>query len=821
MIIAKSNNTANPVLSRGAPQQRIFGINEGARDPLVNLCSMYKSDAGLEVIMASTAKYIIIFFASFTIGFISLTDSYANIKIFEREYVYQAGEIDSKISSRVIALEQVKRLLLEELGTAIISTSTVKNGQLTKDEITSLAGGYVKTLIIDESWDGKTYRIKARIEADPEEVLSFVRRVMSDQSRVKELKKTNKQAEALTLELARLKQELRLAPDNEKVKQYNEIVNKLAVLGLLERAFSLAEGKNLDDEKDIQKNLSTIREIIDTYSKIIMLMPDWSLAYQMRMLYYSVLKEHDKALEDINSALKYDNWNIQGIMRKDIEPDDLPQLHSDLRKQKAYALLKLGYPSASIDELEALIKIDPHLRLHDWFWNIDDFNYLVKKFPQDYRTYLIRGIYYSDNYVSDHKKSVDLAIKDYQKAQALRPKEATSYYLLAYEYFIYFAPDGAQGEKQQKHMNLKSRQLLLQAEKLTCSKAIGRSIYDLLASTYNDAGEYDQALKAYNKAIQIDPDYGDLYLDKARLYMREKKYDKALDGYGKALDSKNKISAGMQGRQFVHVVLYLRADANYEAGRYADAVKDYTQTIDSKTKDLIRDELEPSEFLSQEYMGRGKALLALEKHREAIDDFTSVMKSKIHNDLAYEYRARAYAALGNYTEALNDYNAFLKRWNTSDWYKGFYPEGLYFERGNVYFKLKQYKEAIADYDFEITGNPSHFSALANRGTCYLILGIYDKAITDFNRALKLNANDVQCLVHRGRALMLSNNINEAIRDFDKALKFDATNEWAYFYRCTASIELGYAEKGINDCRTAARLGCQEAQNFLRLNQQSW
>ncbi|KAF0143573.1 MAG: hypothetical protein FD156_2548 [Nitrospirae bacterium] len=43
--------------------------------------------------------------------------SFADIKTFVKEYTYQASELDSKVSSRVITLEIVKRQLLEELGT--------------------------------------------------------------------------------------------------------------------------------------------------------------------------------------------------------------------------------------------------------------------------------------------------------------------------------------------------------------------------------------------------------------------------------------------------------------------------------------------------------------------------------------------------------------------------------------------------------------------------------------------------------------------------------------------------------------------------------
>lgn len=54
----------------------------------------------------------------------------AGTETFIREYTYKAGEADSKLSSRVIALEQVKRLLLEELGVFLSSRTEVRDFQL-------------------------------------------------------------------------------------------------------------------------------------------------------------------------------------------------------------------------------------------------------------------------------------------------------------------------------------------------------------------------------------------------------------------------------------------------------------------------------------------------------------------------------------------------------------------------------------------------------------------------------------------------------------------------------------------------------------------
>ncbi|MCX5855963.1 MAG: hypothetical protein NTZ24_15580, partial [Deltaproteobacteria bacterium] len=64
--------------------------------------------------------------------------TFAEQKTFVKEYTYHAGDEDSRNSSRTIALREVKRLLLEELGTYLESVTEVKDFKLTKDQITTL-----------------------------------------------------------------------------------------------------------------------------------------------------------------------------------------------------------------------------------------------------------------------------------------------------------------------------------------------------------------------------------------------------------------------------------------------------------------------------------------------------------------------------------------------------------------------------------------------------------------------------------------------------------------------------------------------------------
>ncbi len=156
--------------------------------------------------------------------------SFAETKTFVKEYTYMASDIDSKMSSRAIALDQVKRALLEQLGTYLISETDVKNFQMTKDQITAFTAGIVKTEILDEKWNGAIYYLKAKISADPDEVAKTVDLLRQDKQTSKELEDVRKRADDLEKEIARLKQELIAKSDSDKQKQYNNAIDELATI---------------------------------------------------------------------------------------------------------------------------------------------------------------------------------------------------------------------------------------------------------------------------------------------------------------------------------------------------------------------------------------------------------------------------------------------------------------------------------------------------------------------------------------------------------------------------------------------------------------
>jgi hypothetical protein len=153
---------------------------------------------------------------------------------FIKDHTYRAGDMDSKVSSRAIALLEVKRALLEQLGTYLVSETEVRNFQLTKDQISVMTAGIVSAEIIDERWDGREFYLKAKLIVDPQDVAERVRAISKDRERTRELEEARRRSDQAFREVERLKKDMGLArPDIQgqvdRQADYSRAVQELGV----------------------------------------------------------------------------------------------------------------------------------------------------------------------------------------------------------------------------------------------------------------------------------------------------------------------------------------------------------------------------------------------------------------------------------------------------------------------------------------------------------------------------------------------------------------------------------------------------------------
>lgn len=125
---------------------------------------------------------------------------------------------------------------------------------------------------------------------------------------------------------------------------------------------------------------------------------------------------------------------------------------------------------------------------------------------------------------------------------------------------------------------------------------------------------------------------------------------------------------------------------------------------------------------------------------------------------------------------------------------------LYFWRGSMKEKLKQYEDAIDDFNKMVEIDGSAYSHEV-RGRVLFELKRYREAIDDFSRMIELIPDDPFGYCQRGEAKYELGQYQEAIDDFNTALQI-APDFYAYFFRGMAKKELGDIEGAEEDIQKA-------------------
>ncbi len=351
-------------------------------------------------------------FISFLLVLLISVVAFAETKTFIREYTYQAGDEDSKNSSRTVALREVKRLLLEELGTYLESETEVQNFKLAKDQITALTAGIVQTELIDEKWDGRTYWLKSRITADAGEVVKSIDALRKDRQKTKELEAIRKRSEALLKENERLRKELLTATGGKKQSQttaYNKTIKELNAAEWLEKGYAASMSGNY-------------AAALTAYSKAIELNPQFALAYNNRGAVYGKLGNHNSAITEYDQAIKLDPRDAGAYHNRGNAYAETGNYNQALKDYGKAVEQSPQYANAYVSRGIVYSRVGNHNQA------VKEYDRAIKLNPQDAVTYALRGGVY------DKLNNYNQAINDFSKAIELNPQDARVYYLRGLTY---------------------------------------------------------------------------------------------------------------------------------------------------------------------------------------------------------------------------------------------------------------------------------------------------------------------------------------------------------------------------------------------------
>ncbi len=198
------------------------------------------------------------------------------------------------------------------------------------------------------------------------------------------------------------------------------------------------------------------------------------------------------------------------------------------------------------------------------------------------------------------------------------------------------------------------------------------------ALRYSDKNN-QEAMKAFDKAIEIDPDFARAYAGRAAIYNDWEQPQQALRESEQAIKLDPNLAWGFNTRGWAHIGLL----------NPQKAIEDLNKAI----------ELDPN--YASAYVHRSWAYFMLKKYHQSLDDANKATEIDPKYSTAYFRRARALAS------------------------------------------LNKLQDAIKDYDKAINLDPTFSRSFLLRGYTFLKLGQTGQALEDFKKAASLGNNDAQ------------------------------------------------------------------------------
>jgi len=162
--------------------------------------------------------------------------------------------------------------------------------------------------------------------------------------------------------------------------------------------------------------------------------------------------------------------------------------------------------------------------------------------------------------------------------------------------------------------------------------------YLLRGNAYYDAGDYQQALEAYNRCLQLLPDNPNTLYNRGVTLYKLERYDEALKDFNRALELRPD-----------HPDTLMNHGATLDnMGQHEDALKDYNRAL----------ELRPDHPATLN--NRGITLLKVERYDDAFKDFNRSLDLRSGDAGTLYNRACAYSRMGKFEESLRDLEAAIK-----------------------------------------------------------------------------------------------------------------------------------------------------------------
>lgn len=332
---------------------------------------------------------------------------------------------------------------------------------------------------------------------------------------------------------------------------------------------------------------------------------------------------------------------------------------------------------------------------------------------------------------------------------------------------------------------------LCAAQKDTLKTANPETEFYTKAIKLIDSAKYKDAETELKKALKLKKDYWEAMNKMAFIKIKQDNFK----GAEKDLEAANKI-----------------APNNYETLKYkgfvyflTDRLKECKTSFDSAFAIMEDDKLEDAELCYY----RARLMLKGKSYKTALDIAALACEYKPKYIEAMVLKGEIRFAQKEYNYAIKELGEAIKNMAADK------PDYQAFKlRAKARFEVKDFKNAVSDWNAYIDGNPGEEDALISRAAAKINSNDNTSAIADLDEAIKINKKNAVSYCYRGVAKGGNKNYTEAIKDLDYAIKLKFDYPAAYVNR--AAIKFASKDKrgACEDLQKADGLGDEMAYKLI-------
>jgi len=277
---------------------------------------------------------------------------------------------------------------------------------------------------------------------------------------------------------------------------------------------------------------------------------------------------------------------------------------------------------------------------------------------------------------------------------------------------------------------------------------------------------YEDALSAYNRAVELQPDYAQAWQGQGDALVGLDQPEAALEAYDQAIQIQREYPEAWKGRGIALAAL----------GRDEEAIQAFDQVTQLQPEDV------------DTWERRGMVQMKLHRYSAAIASYDQALELQPNYASAWYQRGWAFHNLQQYEEALQSYDQAIE-------HKPDFAESWY-QRGNAFVKLNKHRDAVESYQKAVQFQPDFYRAWYSQGSILNNLNQYQEALTAYEQAVKLQPNSYEAWYGRGWAFHQLQRYKEALTAYEKAVKLRPTSDQAWYNRGNVFYAMGQYQNAI-------------------------